>query len=122
MIAGLDHVNIRTANLDRMVDFYVRILDLHPGPRPAFTFPGAWLYSGPQAILHLVEIAAPAPDRQELRLEHFALRGTDRPALLDRLRLAAVPHRVSEIPDFGLVQVHIHDPDGNHLHIDYAAG
>ena len=41
----LDHVNLRTANLDVMVAWYGRILGMHPGPRPGFSFPGAWLYA-----------------------------------------------------------------------------
>ena len=41
----LDHVNLRTADLDRMVAWYGRVLDMHPGPRPDFAFPGAWPYA-----------------------------------------------------------------------------
>ncbi len=32
----LDHVNLRTADLDGMVAWYGRVLDMHPGPRPGF--------------------------------------------------------------------------------------
>ena len=34
----LDHVNVRTANLDGMVEWYGRMLGMHPGPRPDFPF------------------------------------------------------------------------------------
>ncbi len=60
----LDHVNIRTADLAGMIAWYGRVLDMHPGPRPGFTFPGAWLYADGHAIVHLVGVeTAPGPIR-----------------------------------------------------------
>ena len=53
-ISKLDHVNVRTANLAEMVDWYDRVLGLKSGKRPDFPFPGAWIYIGEQAFLHLV--------------------------------------------------------------------
>ena len=43
-LGTLDHVNVRTRNLERMVDWYERILGMKTGKRPSFSFPGAWLY------------------------------------------------------------------------------
>src|SRR5690242_17690871 len=40
-MAWLDHVNIRTANLEAVSKFYSEILGLRKGPRPPFGFPGA---------------------------------------------------------------------------------
>ncbi len=57
-----DHVNVRTPNLQGMIDFYTEVLGLRLGPRPPFTFNGAWLYAGDQAVVHLVEVPeAPRP-------------------------------------------------------------
>jgi len=68
----LDHVNIRTANLDAMVAWYRDMLGLETGPRPGFAFPGAWLYAGEHAIVHLIgRDVAPAGPQQDLHLEHF---------------------------------------------------
>src|SRR5205814_7593730 len=36
------------------VRFYSELLGLRDGPRPPLSFPGAWLYSGASAILHIV--------------------------------------------------------------------
>jgi hypothetical protein len=30
-----------------------------------------------------------------------------------------VPYRVGRIEDFGILQVNVEDPDGNHVHIDF---
>lgn len=44
-VRRLDHVNIQTTQLNKMVAWYEEILGLRTGPRLAFLFPGAWLYA-----------------------------------------------------------------------------
>ena len=116
----LDHVNVRTANVDGMCDWYQRMLGLKTGPRPGFSFPGAWLYAGDDAIIHLVgkDAHPDAPD-EDLRLEHFAIAATGLKELLDRAEAAGEKVAVRRVPDFPIVQVNMWDPDGNHIHIDF---
>jgi len=40
-LSYLDHVNIRTARLAEMAEFYQAVLGLDSGPRPPFRFGGA---------------------------------------------------------------------------------
>ena len=54
-IARMDHFTILTTNAEKTVAFYNDILGFTPGPRPAFSFPGAWLYNDGKAVLHVVE-------------------------------------------------------------------
>ena len=42
---AMNHFTILTDDLDGTLSFYAELLDLHPGKRPPFTFPGAWLYA-----------------------------------------------------------------------------
>jgi catechol 2,3-dioxygenase-like lactoylglutathione lyase family enzyme len=122
MIERLDHINIRTEKLDAMVEWYGRILDMHPGKRPGFPFPGAWLYAGGFPIVHLVGIdAAPGSDPDDLRLEHGAFRASGMAQFLARLDEAGERREVVKVPGFPIVQVNVWDPDGNHLHIDFDA-
>lgn len=118
MLTALDHVNIRTARLDAMVAWYGRVLGLAAGWRPPFDFPGAWLYVGAHPAVHLVGVAAP-PAGLEPRIEHFAFAATGRAAFLARLEAEGVPVRLGGVPGTGIVQVNLHDPDGNHIHIDF---
>jgi catechol 2,3-dioxygenase-like lactoylglutathione lyase family enzyme len=120
-LSSLDHVNLRTADLAAMRAFYTEVLGLSEGPRPAFGFGGAWLYCGDRAAVHLVEVAAPPAPEGELRLEHFAFAAEGLADFLAALRRRAVAYRLAVIADFGIVQVNLHDPDGNHLHVDFAA-
>lgn len=116
----LDHVNVRTANLDGMIDWYGRMLGMKPGPRPDFPFPGAWLYVGEDAVLHLIGVdAEPGSDAADLKLEHFALRATGMAELLARAAAAGERADVRRVPGFPIVQVNMWDPDGNHIHIDF---
>ncbi len=117
---SFDHVNVRTARLDEMVAWYRAVLGLRPGLRPAFPFPGAWLYAGGQALVHLVGVsAAPGADAKDLKLEHFALRGSDFEGFLAHLKTRGVAWELGRPPGSGIVQVNIWDPDGNHVHVDF---
>ncbi len=119
-ITILDHVNIRTNNLEGMISFYDEVLGLSPGPRPNFPFPGAWLYAGDQAVVHLIavdpETVKPEP---AIQLEHFAFAARNMAAFTAKLEKMGVPYRLGHVEDFGITQVNIHDEDGNRLHIDF---
>jgi catechol 2,3-dioxygenase-like lactoylglutathione lyase family enzyme len=115
----LDHVNVRTSRLAEMTAFYRDVLGMTVGRRPAFPFGGAWLYCGERPVVHLVEVAAQPQPGAELQLEHFAFAAEDFDDVVARLSRAGVKHTVSTVADFGLRQVHVHDPDGNHIHIDF---
>lgn len=119
-IIDLDHVNLRSAHLGEMVAFYRDLLGLSEGPRPPFSFDGAWLYIGEKPALHLVAVET-SPSGREPRIEHFAFRAVDFPTYRERLKAAGVPHRLSTIPETGMLQIHTQDPDGNHVEINFAA-
>ena len=53
-IQGLDHINIHTSKREETLRFYTEMLDFQEGFRPPFDFPGAWLYAGERAVIHLV--------------------------------------------------------------------
>ena len=131
-LAALDHVTLRTARLGELTTFYARVLGLRPGKRPPFGFAGTWLYCGGHAALHLVEIAdspeAPssrtgqAQSGQAPCIEHFAFRAENLAQFLAHLRQLDVAYRTAIVPEFEIRQVHLHDPDGNHVEIAFAPG
>lgn len=121
MITAFDHVNVRTANLDGMVAFYDDVLGLKPGRRPDFGFPGAWLYLGDQAYVHLVAVTSRPEAGGNVTLEHFAFRAHGLAAFRARLEDRGIEHSVDAVPGFPVVQVNFRDPDGNHIHVDFDA-
>ena len=120
-LTALDHINVRTANLDAMVEFYGRVLGLISGDRPPFDFPGAWLYCDEKPVIHLVGVES-EPKAVEPKMEHVAFAAAGLAEFLARLRGEKVPYRVRVVPGFHIRQVHLYDPDGNHLHIDFDRG
>lgn len=118
-LSYLDHVNLRTARVAELSRFYCDVLGLQNGPRPAFPFGGAWLYCGERALVHLVEVERTPEPGPDLRLQHFAFRGQGLAEMLERLRRAGIAPRIAVVEDFGICQLNLTDPDGNHLHLDY---
>lgn len=116
----LNHVNIRTGQLAAMQAFYSGVLGLVSGPRPGFSFGGAWMYCETLPVVHLVQVeATPSAAQDGLRLEHFAFAADDLNEFLERLAKLGVPYTTSNPPGFPIRQIHLHDPDGNHIHIDF---
>ena len=119
-LIALDHVNIRTDRLAEMARFYGEVLGLQAGPRPPFSFNGQWLYCGERAAIHLVEVAE-APQTGAPRIEHFAFQAEGLAGFLRTLHEADVAHRIADVPGRDIRQVHLHDPDGNHVEVAFPA-
>ncbi len=116
----LDHVNIRTARLDVLSRFYSDVLGLPAGPRPAFGFGGTWHYLGAQAVVHLVEVSEAEP-LTRAGLEHVAFRATGPGAFVATLERHGVEYRRSLVPGGETLQIHLLDPDGNHVEVQFDA-
>lgn len=107
----LDHVNIRTNDLEGTASFYRDVLGLELGPRPNFSFAGAWLYSEGLALVHLR-----APNAEEGpgtgAVDHVAFRAPDLDEVVARLRARNIEHRLQALPDGSLRQCFLRDPNG----------
>lgn len=119
-LGRLEHVNIRTSHLDAMVDWYIRILGMTNGWRPSFGFPGAWLYAGDHPVVHMVGTPQ-NPKGIEPRIEHFAFSAQGLAEFRVRLDDARIAYSVDPVPDLPYIQVNLRDPDGNHIHVDFAS-
>lgn len=118
-VTGFSHVNVRTSRLDEMIAWYGDILDMHPGARPDFGFRGAWLYVGDKPLIHLVEVAS-EPQVKETKIEHYAFDAIGMDSFAAKLDARRIAYSVDPVPGFPLVQINCHDPDGNHIHIDFS--
>jgi catechol 2,3-dioxygenase-like lactoylglutathione lyase family enzyme len=117
-VKRLEHVNIHTANVDGLIEWYGRVLEMKPGWRPPFKFPGAWLYAGDQPAIHIVGLDN-QPKTSGLQIEHFAFSATGLKEFMGRLEQSKERFDARRVPGTDEVQVNIWDPDGNHIHIDF---
>jgi catechol 2,3-dioxygenase-like lactoylglutathione lyase family enzyme len=120
-IGRLDHVNLRTHRLEEMIAWYARVLDMPSGPRPNFPFPGAWLYADGLPTVHLNGCDHVATQSGDLTLEHFAFKASSLGPFVERLKKIGEQFEVAFVPGAPVLQINVWDPDGNHIHIDFAA-
>lgn len=116
---GLDHVNLHSANVERLAAFYEELLDLKRGPRPGFRSVGLWLYLDKKPIVHLVEDRKQRANH-EPHFDHFAIRVTDLPTILKRIEKLGAKYDTNLVSDFNILQVNVMDPDGNRCELDFA--
>ena len=68
----LNHVALHVKDVTESCEFYERVLELQPIPRPAFDFPGAWYQLGTAQELHLIG-ERDQPVHSHPKSTHFAL-------------------------------------------------
>jgi catechol 2,3-dioxygenase-like lactoylglutathione lyase family enzyme len=116
---GMNHFTVLTDDVPATVDFYCDVLGLADGPRPPLGFPGAWLYTGGQAVLHIVG----GRPKSELRagvIDHMAFSATGLRATVERLEAKGLPYQCRQQTGSGVWQVFVHDPNGARVELDFA--
>jgi len=121
-VTRMDHFNILTDDLPATLAFYEEHLNLKPGARPPFTFPGAWLYAnggkGKDPILHVV---AGKPKSQLVKgvIDHMAFHGTGLAESVARLKAKGIAYELRKLPAYGTWQLFFFDPNGAKVEIDF---
>lgn len=115
---SLDHYNIFCKDLDATVRFYERYVGLTNGDRPPFPFPGAWMYAGEKAILHIVSETGRG-DQGSGAIDHIAINCSDIRGTLDQIKKDNMPFEVRKVPARPLQQVFVHDPDGVMIELNF---
>jgi len=115
-----NHFTILTDDLPTTLDFYAEFLALRPGPRPPFTFPGAWLYAdgGNDPILHIVA----GRDRKDLVkgvLDHMAYTGKDLAGTVAKLKAKGVSYELRRLPEYRTWQLFFFDTNNAKIEIDF---
>ncbi len=120
-IAGIDHITVNASDLDASRRFYVDVLGLRDGDRPAFDVPGIWLYATDHPIVHLVggrDSAAMSTGP----FDHFAFEAANLAGVIGRLKAADIAYEMFVVPGLERRQVFVTDPDGVKIELNFAAG
>jgi len=116
---GMNHFTVLTDDVARTVDFYHEHVGLTEGYRPDLGFPGAWLYAGGQAILHIVG-GRPRVALKPGVIDHMAFTATGLPATLEKLAAQGVHYACRQQTGTGLWQVFFFDPNGARVELNFA--
>jgi catechol 2,3-dioxygenase-like lactoylglutathione lyase family enzyme len=119
-IQAMNHFTVLTRDLDASKAFYIGLLGFTDGPRPPFDFPGAWLYVGEQAVLHLVA-GRPVPDPPAGVLDHMAFSASDLAATVAQLKARGLDYVLRRQAGYGPWQLFFHDPNGAKVELDFSA-
>ena len=117
----MNHFTVLTNDLDATRAFYIDILGLSEGFRPDLGFPGAWLYVGGEAILHIVA-GRGVPANPRGVIDHMAFSARDLRAVAARLTEHKIEYDLRRLPEAGTWQLFCLDPSGARVELDFEAG
>jgi catechol 2,3-dioxygenase-like lactoylglutathione lyase family enzyme len=120
----LNHINIRTADLEKTRDFYAEVLGLETGFRPPFPNPGYWMYAGDMPVVHISPVkpdSAPRtnPDGMGQGLDHFAMWGSGLAAQLAVLENNGIDYHKRLAGGDRVIQVFFNDPNGVQVELGF---
>jgi lactoylglutathione lyase len=132
MNIAINHILLRTHDLEEMGQFFEQSLDLKKGYRPPFNFPGSWLWSDDKPLIHLTELN-PADTEQSDHLggqrtipntgmgtvDHIAFSGSDYPRLIARLKHHHLDYFERAVPLTGEHQVFVEGPEEVRVEIQF---
>ena len=117
-IQGLDHINIHSSRLEETIRFYTKLLDFQEGYRPPFDFPGAWLYAGERAVIHLVDRQG-VSEGVENPVDHVAFEATGFDQTCKQLEDAGWDYQTADVPATNIRQIFLMDPNGVKLELNF---
>ncbi|MEW6687664.1 MAG: VOC family protein [Pseudomonadota bacterium] len=121
-VTGMNHFTILTDDLPATLAFYAEHLDLKPGARPPFRFPGAWLYAdggrGKDPILHIV---AGKQKKNMVKgvIDHMAFSGTGLEGFVSKLKAKKIDYELRRQVGSGTWQLFFFDPNNAKIEIDF---
>lgn len=122
-VARMDHFTILTKDAQETAKFYNEMLGFTIGERPAFKFPGIWLWNEGKPCLHVIQ-------KDEIPvgtgvLDHMAYWATDLKSYVAKCKARKMPYDLRRLPEggfgAGMWQLFFHDPSGAKVELDFAA-
>jgi catechol 2,3-dioxygenase-like lactoylglutathione lyase family enzyme len=130
-LTELNHYFVRANDLERSRRFYCEVLGFEQLPRPDFPFPGYWLGVGGKVQVHMGPHGIPNAGLYYLGstpqssthdagvVDHIAFSATDPDALAARFEAMGIQSRKRFLPEIGLFQMFVEDPDGLTIELNF---
>lgn len=113
-VIGLDHLTIRTRDLDTAREFFIQVFDLEERDRPKAIqrIPGHWLYANNKPIVHLIGSYGEGSDRAAEAIDHVGIRLTGYVAFRDRLERLGIQYSAMDLPEISERRMFFRTPGG----------
>lgn len=118
----LDHVTLRTHDLEGTRAFFEKVLDLKPGYRPDFPFPSAWLHAKDEPVVHLILASGGSVDRRGETIDHVGFRLRRYDDYRRKLDALGVSYSTMELPELGERRLFVRTPTGILLELVFREG
>jgi len=110
----LDHVTIRTRDLQTARSFFLKVFDLEEGERPlaAQRIPGHWLYSEGHPLVHIIGAQGYGIDRAAEAIDHVGLRMEGYADFRNKLDQLGIHYSTMDLADIGERRLFFRTPGG----------
>jgi catechol 2,3-dioxygenase-like lactoylglutathione lyase family enzyme len=110
----LDHVTIRTRDLQATRSFFLTLFDLEEGERPLAIqrIPGHWLYSGGHPLVHIIGSQGYGIDRAAEAIDHVGLRMEGYGDFRSKLDQLGIHYSTMDLADIGERRLFFRAPGG----------
>jgi catechol 2,3-dioxygenase-like lactoylglutathione lyase family enzyme len=127
LVNQLFHIAIKSADIEATRRFYTDVMGMTLAARPKLPFPGYWLQAavpGGFAMFHIYGgYAALEPDGSRATgtgvIDHVSITVKGFEDTKQRLREFHLPFREQKLPDAGLLQIFVYDPNQVMLELTY---
>jgi len=111
----LDHVTIRTRDLQATRSFFLSVFDLVEGERPLSIqrrIPGHWLYSEGHPLVHIISSQGYGIDRSAEAIDHVGLRMDGYAEFRKKLDQLGIRYTPMDLADIEERRLFFHAPGG----------
>jgi glyoxylase I family protein len=110
----LDHVTIRTRDLQATRSFFLTLFDLEEGERPLaiHRIPGHWLYSEGHPLVHIIGSQGYGIDRAAEAIDHVGLQMKGYADFRDKLDRLGIRYSTMDLADLQERRLFFHAPGG----------
>jgi catechol 2,3-dioxygenase-like lactoylglutathione lyase family enzyme len=111
---NLDHVTIRTRDLQATRSFFLSLFDLEEGERPLAIqrIPGHWLYAQGHPLVHIIGSQGSGFDRAAEAIDHVGFRMTGYAAFRNKLDQLDIHYSTMDLADLAERRLFFRAPGG----------
>jgi catechol 2,3-dioxygenase-like lactoylglutathione lyase family enzyme len=132
-ITKMEHFLVLTDDIETTRDFYCKVLGVVAGPRPPLNFGGYWLYVRDIPCVHIGDwdtytanakqhgIPVSTRAKGTGSMDHIAFNADDFDEIAARLQKDGIPSALNVVPENGLRQLFLEDPNGLRIEINIPA-